>query len=206
MRIDIHGINWERLRNPSEHLRVLVPTIEQLADLSIKFTETPMFLPDEHRNPAWVDLLVVSMFNGPQLNWVYEIGQWDGILSFQDIWPGYKADVGFYLWNNRFTEGAKAERVGLRGKLCWGADFIRELIDVTNLMMDEFQLKRLSLASPDEHTVKISKLVGFHVEGRQKYGFRHEGKTFTQYLLRKIREGRQQCHHQQYQPLQQASV
>lgn len=185
---DLQGIDWERLRHPSVHLKVLVPTPEKLVDLSARLLTEPMFLPDENRNADWVDLLVAAMFAGPQLNWIYEVGEWKGIIAFQDIWPGYKAEASFLLWDNEFTPGAKKDQIGLRGKLCWGADFIRELRDLADLVMSEFRLKRLGLSSPEEHTVKIAKLLGFKVEGRQKYGFRHEGKMFTRHLLRRVKE------------------
>ena len=187
--IDVQGINWERLRHPSANLRALTPTPGQLEDLSRRLLNGPMYLSDEHRNQEWVDLIVATMFSGPQLNWIYEIGDWAGIVAFQDIWPGYKAETSFFLWDNEFMAGSKKDRVGLRGKLCWGADFIRELNDVADLMMEEFQLKRLGIATPEETTVKIAtKWLGFKVEGRQKYGFRFDGKTYTQNLLRRVRE------------------
>lgn len=185
--IDLQGIAWDKLRNPSKNFRVLNPTPEKLVDISARLLTEPMFLPDEHRNPTWVDLLVATMFAGPQLNWIYEVGDWKGIVAFQDIWPGYKAEASFLLWDNAFTAGAKNAQVGLRGKLCWGADFIRELRDLADLVMREFKLKRLGLASPEEHTVRIAtKCLGFKVEGRQKYGFRYLGKTYTQNLLRRV--------------------
>jgi hypothetical protein len=187
--MDAKDINWDVLRHPSENIHVCVPTPEKLVDLAARLLTEPMFLPDEQRNAQWVDLLVAAMFAGPQMNWIYEIGDWKGLISFQDIWPGYKAEASFLLWDNGFTPGSK-ERVGLRGKLCWGADFIRELKDLVELVMREFKLRRLGMASPEKHTVDIAtKFLGFKVEGRKKYGFRHDGKTFTQYLLRRIKEG-----------------
>lgn len=187
--MNVQDINWERLRHPSAHFRVLTPTPAQLVDISERFLTYPMFLADEHRNAEWVDLLVATMFAGPMMNLVYEIGEWKGIVAFQDILPGYKAEMNFLLWDNEFTLGAKKEQVGLRGKLCWGADFIREIKDLVDLVMSEFKLKRLGLASPEEHTVRIAtKFLGFKVEGRQKYGFRYEGHLFTQNLMRRVRE------------------
>jgi hypothetical protein len=187
--IDIKTLNWDSLRHPSANLRVLQPTPEKLSDLSVRLLNVPFFLPDEHRNSQWVDLLVAAMFAGPQFNWIYEVGEWKGIVAFLDIWPEYKADVSFLLWDNAFVPGAKTTRVGLRGNLCWGADFVRELKDVEDLVMSEFKLKRLGLASPEEHTVKIAtKFFGFKVEGRQKHGFRQGGRTFTQNLMRRIKE------------------
>lgn len=187
--IDLKAANWGRLRHPSKSLKVLVPTPEKLVDISARLLTAPFFLPDELRNQAWVDMLVAAMFAGPQFNWVYEIGDWRGVVAFQDIWPGYKAEVSFLLWDNEFLSGSKNAASGLRGKLCWGADFIRELRDVADLVMDEFRLKRLGLASPEEHTVRIAtRLLGFKVEGRQKYGFRQDGKMLTQNLLRRVRE------------------
>ncbi len=187
--IDLNGLNWDRLRNPSKNLRFLSPTPEKLVDLAARLMTEPMFLPDENRNQGWVDLIVAAMFAGPQLNLIYEIGEWDGVVAFQDIWPGYKAEASFVLWDNAFLPGAKPEQAGLRGKLCWGADFIRELKGLVDLVMSEFKLKRLGMASPEEHTVKIAtKFLGFKVEGRQKYGFRQNGKMFTQNLLRCVKE------------------
>jgi len=187
--MDIEKANWERIKQPSKNLRVLQPTPERLVDLSARLLVAPMFLADEHRNPELVDLLVAAMFSGPQLNLVYEIGEWAGVLAFQDIWPGYKADVSFLIWDNRFLPGAKAEQSGLRGKLCWGADFVRELRDIADLVMDEFKLKRLGMTSPEEHTVDIAiRFLGFKIEGHQKYGFRYNGKMLTQNLLRRVRK------------------
>jgi len=187
--IDLKDINWDRLRHPSKSLKVFVPTPEKLVDLSARLLTEPMFLPDENRNQTWVELIVAAMFAGPQLNWVYEIGNWDGIVAFQDIWPGYKAETSFLLWDNGFLSGSKNTVSGLRGKLCWGADFIRELKDLVDLIMSEFKLKRMAIATPEMHTVDIAtRFLGFKVEGRQKYGFRFEGKTYTQHLLRRVKE------------------
>ncbi len=186
--MDMKEVNWDRLKHPSKNLRMFEPTPERLVDLSARLLAAPMFLADEHRNPEWVDLLVAALFSGPQRNLVYEVGEWAGVLAFQDILPGYKADVSFLLWDNGFTPGAKTEQSGLRGKLCWGADFIRELRDIADLIMDEFKLKRLGMASPEQHTVDIAiKFLGFKIEGHQKHGFRENGRTFTQNLLRRVK-------------------
>lgn len=165
--------NWDKLRHPSKNLRPLVPTPEKLVDFSARLIHTPLYLSDEHRNPTWVDMLVATYFSGPLFNWFYEIGNWQGVLGFCDIWPGWKAEVMFKFWDKKM----------------WGADFCRELKDVADLFTDELKIRRLYIQTPDEHMTKLLKRLGFKVEGRFKDAFRWNGKSYTLHCMRRIKEG-----------------
>ena len=163
-------INWDRLRLPSEHLKVFVPTTEKVIDFSDRLMKTPLYLSDEHRNPAWVDMLVAAQFAGPNLYWLYEIGNWQGLCGLMDIWPGWKADILFKIWD----------------KGIWGPTLYRELKDRVESLIKEFRLKRLAIQTPDEYMVKMLKRFGFKTEGRFNSAFKWDGKSYTLHCMRRI--------------------
>lgn len=167
------NFNWERLRKPTAHLKVFVPTPEKVVNFSERLMTTPLYLSDEHRNQAWVDMLVAAQLAGPNLYWLYEIGNWQGLCGFVDIWAGWKADILFKIWD----------------KSIWGPTLYRELKDKIDLLMNEFRLHRVSIQTPDESMLKMLKRFGFRVEGRFRDAFRWNGAKYTLHCLRKIKEG-----------------
>lgn len=77
-------------------------------------------------------------------------------------------------------------------KEAWGFPLVGELRRFINDTMRLYELRRLDLHTPsppdDERGVRVAKILGFTIEGRQKYGFRWNGKLMTNTMLRKIRE------------------
>jgi len=62
----------------------------------------------------------------------------------------------------------------------------RELTDFTDDLMGIYDLRRLETSSPDPRVVKLAKIVGFQVEGIQKYAFQWDGKLYSNTMLRKL--------------------
>ena len=60
---------------------------------------------------------------------------------------------------------------------------MRELGSLLRLYMKELELERISAESPDPRIVRISKMVGFKVEGIRNKDFRWNNKYYDNFLL-----------------------
>ena len=154
-------------------IRSFIPTEEKLESIYERFMTEPFYISNEYRKRMVIQQLMLYWFFSSQ-SVFYEIGNFSGLLGFIDIIPGYKSGLVFKFWD----------------KSIWGKELARELKDLIDEFMKYFRLKRLAIETPDEGGVKLGKLFGFKVEGRQKFGFMMDDKKLiTKYLLRKIRGG-----------------
>lgn len=148
-------------------LKPLFLTPEKRHILMSKMIISFLWIPDEIRTEEGINDLIDYLFYG-QKPVFYEIGNFGGIIGFYDILPEYKCTFLSRLWN----------------RTLWTHGLVREIKDMVWQFKRDYKIKRISLATPDERLVKFAKILGFRVEGTQRYGFRFDGKLYTQYLLR----------------------
>ena len=176
---DVKKINWDKVEKPTERTRLLRPNgdydrkfMEKAVEFSRKLMEEFLYLQDEYRFPNIVRGITEGFFSDNRVNLCYEMGDFQGVVGFTDIIPEYKCGVFLKIWD----------------KELFGKDLIRELRELADFIMDSFQLRRMTVDTPDRRMVKFAKLAGFNVEGTQKMCFRWNGRLYTNYILSKLFE------------------
>lgn len=157
----------------SYHLSTFVLTTDRARDLIDRLKDTPLYLSDEWREEPMISSILLSHFNGAFDNSFIEIGDWQGLLGLVNIVDGWKADLFFKLWD----------------KSIWGPGLRRELEEALNDLCDEYKLERVSLMTPDEHTAKLARSVGFVDEGKLINSFKWDGKAYDTICLVLDRRG-----------------
>ena len=172
-------LDLEYLKQPSSLLKLFEPTIEKLQFIANKFATGFLYIPDELRSPQKVFELMAYLFPyaiDPALrpfHVYYEIGRFEGLVGFTDIIIGYRCSSFLKIWN----------------PAVWGPTLARDLTELADRFMQEYNIKRLELTTADERMVKVAKICGLKQEGTKALGFRFDGKLYTSYMLRKLRKG-----------------
>lgn len=167
-------VDWAKLKDPTEHIHLFDPSKENILTLATHLMDDKWYLQDHLRKWPIIHAMIQLYLTGPTLNILYTYGNMDGVGGFTNIIPGHKCDIMFKFWN----------------KAAFGATACREFIEVLDLIMDTFKLYRMDSDSPDDRVVKMAKLLGFEQEGSRKYGFRWDGKVYTNFLLGRKLHGR----------------
>jgi len=147
------------------------PTEDKVKALSKKLMEEPLYLSDEFRD--W-DLIHKVLFNNfsNKNNEFWEIGEFGGLVGFVNIIPEFKCEIVFKLWNSEL----------------WGFRFKTQVKQLIKVIMEKYDLKRVSTESADERMTRMAKMCGFKVEGRSKYAFMWEKEMYTLHKMRILRE------------------
>jgi len=147
------------------------PTEDKVKALSKKLMEEPLYLSDEFRD--W-DLIHKVLFNNfsNKNNEFWEIGEFGGLVGFVNIIPEFKCEIVFKLWNPEL----------------WGFRFKTQVKQLIKVIMEKYDLKRVSTESADERMTRMAKMCGFKVEGRSKYAFMWEKEMYTLHKMRILRE------------------
>ena len=157
-----------KLSHPFPLFKVFVPTQEKLRLLAERFRDNYLWISDEYRNKESIAAILASDFLLDHFNVWYEMGDYDGLVGFLDIVPGHKCRLALKLWNPGIWKPSTAKQ---------GRALIK-------LIMDEFKLKRMESDSADQKMVDMAtKFFGFKKEGGRKYGFRWNGKFFSNIML-----------------------
>jgi len=169
---DLEKVDWEKVKNPSPLFQIFQPTDEKLKEIATRLMNDYLYLQDIDRDydKVWKGIFDLFPPNGTpprRFDIIYEMGDFDGYLTFNNIVIGYKSSLSFKLWNPKR----------------WGADLAREGKELIQFIVNEFKLKRLSTESPDERMVKMSKMVGFKVEGAMKNAFLWDGDLYTLWMM-----------------------
>ena len=129
-----------------------------------------LYVSDENRDAKKVWAMLYRIFSGEPgmgIHVAYEIGEFDGLLIFRDVLPGFKCDVSLKYWND-YNFGKEIVREGRR-------------------LVEEFaaggKLVRMNSETADPRVVKLSKLVGFETEGVRKDDFMWNGKLYDKFML-----------------------
>lgn len=145
------------------------PVENKVRFLASKLLTEPLYLSDEFREPQMIHKWISQILVNSEVNVLYELPDFGGVLGFLNIIPEHKADVFFRMWNkNIYTK-----------------NFSRDLKDTLRQTIEDYDLKRLSLAIPEEEKwLKFAKLYGFKREGSEKYSFRWNSKFYSLCRLR----------------------
>jgi len=154
--------------------RPFVPTEDKIMLVAKKLMEEYLYLDDTARDYISIHRILNNLVNDRVNNIVYEFGDFDGILAFTGIIPGWRAAMVFKIWN----------------PARWGADFVRQARSFISDLMDELELIRLESGSPDPRIVKMATMVGFKVEGMKTAGFKWNNRLFDDCIFAIIREER----------------
>jgi RimJ/RimL family protein N-acetyltransferase len=168
-KFDMSKVDTARLEHPFPLFQMFAPTEEKLKDFVRKLIENYLYISDEYRNEQSCWALIYK--NASNFSVLYEIGNWDGLMGFTDVIPGWRAYLMLKLWNPKL----------------WGPDFARQGKDLIRYIMDTFNLSRVSLASPDARMIKMSKMAGLREEGLTERSFRWDGDYYDETLLALIR-------------------
>ena len=162
----------ERLRRPNKTFRLFQPTEEKLKELAIHLMKEELYIPDEKRN--WQSIYgLISYYTSPTYpHLFYEIGDYQGLIGFMDIIPEYKALLLWKMWD----------------KNVWNKTFARHGIEIINLVMDTYKLKRLGTETADPKVVKMARMAGFIYEGSKVNEFMWNGKLHDRHILAKYGE------------------
>lgn len=162
--------DWELLKHPQPLFHAFTPTEEKLKLIAKELMEKKFNLSDEFRRYDAIYRILHYYLSGMSFSIFYEIRKEDkmqALLGFTEIYPNFKASVFFKLFDESL----------------WGRDFARQAKEVFKIVMDELKLKRLSTSSPDEKIIRMSKMVGFKIDGILKNNFIWNGKFFSDTIL-----------------------
>ena len=163
-----------RLINPPPLFKLFGGTEDErkgkLMKLAQHLKEDYLMFPDEYRNYI-VIYNILAYYNLPT-HLFYEFGNFSGIIGFTDIIEGHKADIFFKIWD----------------KSIFNKTFMRQLIELYQMVMDELSLKRLNAYTADERMVKLAEIGGFKIEGKRIDDFSWNGAYYDYYFMGRMRE------------------
>ena len=152
--------------------RLFVPTQGKIMYVAKKLMNEYLYTDDLNRNLPAIEAALSHYINNPRLNVLYEIGDFEGLLGFVNIVPGFRASLLFKLW--------EPER--------WGPDLVRQSKDFIKEVMDELHLIRLGTHTADPRIVRMGKMVGFEVEGMKRLNFLFDGYPYDEFFMSIVRK------------------
>ena len=174
----INNIDWEKLKDPDPMFKPFSPVdstdptdpfYKKVSRLQTLLMKRPLWLSDEYRTPQAINALATSYFSGLAFNIFYEIGDFQGLIGFQNILPEFKCAMTFKIWD----------------KDLWGKTLVRAGKNLVELFIREFRLKRISSVTADDRIKRMAEMIGFEVEGEQPDAFRWNNKFYPLILLGK---------------------
>lgn len=179
MMFDVSKVSWEKVKNPNDLFSWFVPDPKDPIDFEKKMVrfknylmDKYLYLSDEFRNPRYIDAIVYNYFFGQQFNIFYEMGDFQGLVGFMNIIPGFKSGLIFKIWD----------------KDAWTNGNARKMRECAKIVMDELGLERLTIQTPDRRMLKFGKIIGFNHEGTLPKNFLWNKKLYTTYLLGFVKE------------------
>jgi len=168
--VDVKYPTPEILARPVKHFKLFYPSVEKLDFLADRFMNEYLYCSDEGRTPQLIWAAMFRYFSGdPQYGFhlPYEIDDFDGVLMFKDILPGWKCDVTLKYWGGeKFSHG-----------------LVRSGRELLKKAVDWYGLIRMNTDTADEKIVKLAKLCGFVEEGKRELDFRWNGRYYDRYIL-----------------------
>lgn len=162
----------EKLRNPNSTFKLFIPTEAKLKELAIHLMNEELYIPDEKRNWPSIYALLNYYLSPMHTHIFYEIGDFQGLIGFMEVYPEYKAFLLWKMWD----------------KSVWNKTFARHGKEVINLIMDTYKLKRLGTETADPTVVKMARMAGFVYEGAKENEFMWNGKMYSRHVLAKYGE------------------
>ena len=154
------------------HYHLFLPDEEKIAAFGKKLMDEYLYLSDEDRTIDDIRSIIWYYLSESRKNIVWEINNFDGLLVFANVIPGFKASLVFKMWNPK----------------AWSAGFVRETREFLRENMEELHLVRLESLTADPRVMKMARLGGFEVEGIKQKSFQWKGHKYDEWVLGLIRE------------------
>ena len=181
--MDMINVDYEKLKNPHPLFKWISlegydpntvdyylesnKLAKKLATFKRLLIERELWLSDEYRSEEAVNAILLAWFSGMQCTVVYEVGNFQGMVAITNIYPNFKANVTFKIWDKKL----------------WGKELVRAGRELLDLYTEQFRLKRIGTETADPQVVKLAKLFGFTVEGESPCDFMWDKQLYTRYIL-----------------------
>lgn len=167
--VEIDDETRQKLTKPNETFTLFYPTQEKFQELAYRLMKEEFYIPDEKRNWATIGQILRYYMSPVYFHLFYEIKNFQGLIGFTEIYPEYKANLLWKMWD----------------KSVFNKTFVRHSLEVINLIMDTYKLKRLTTETADPKVIKMGKIAGFVKEGTQKNEYMWNGKLYDRHILAK---------------------
>lgn len=168
-------IDWEKLKNPGGIFKLFredpkdpIVFHRKLIEFKKMLKTRYLYLDDEYRREEMIDSMLYAFRCSGAF---YEIGDFQGMVGFTNIFQGNKCGLVFKIWDKKI----------------FGKNLIRECKRLMDIYFDEFKLKRMSTSSPDPKMAKLARMAGFKDEGTEVSAFKWSGKFHDNILLGKVK-------------------
>lgn len=151
-------------------IKVFKPTPEKVMAIGRHLMENKYSMSDEYRDYPII-YGILDKYLSSKNSLFYEIGDMDGVFGFTDIISGWKSHMIFELLNSRV----------------WGKRLVRESRKLIDAVMDAMELIKISSQTADKRIAKMSRMIGFEMEGARKAEFSWDKKLYDIYLIGRIR-------------------
>ena len=153
-------------------IHTFTPTPEKMMAVANMLMTRELYLVDNMRDWNTVYAIAASYVNRPQQNMIFEMGDFDGLVGFLNVLPGYKATLLFKLWNPDI----------------WKLSLTKEVRKFIADGMKNLGLVRLDTHTADPRIVRMAKMAGFKVEGCRRLNFPWNGVLYDEIILAIIKE------------------
>ena len=177
----VKDIDWAKMRDFNPNFKPFLPAdyndpqdpfYQKVSKLQRLLMKRPLWISDEHRTEKAIEAIVSYYFSQKNFSIWYEFGDFQAIIGFMDIYPGFKCELTLKLID----------------KNIWGADFLRAIKDLVDLYIKELRLKRVGTETMDKKIVRMAEMAGFLYEGSRPDFYRWENKFYPKYILGKYGE------------------
>ena len=163
---DFKKVDWKKMEKPSPLFKVLQRTEAKDKKIAHELMNGFLNLDDQFRNYESI-YKSMNFYFYYSFSIFYEVGKFQALLGLTNIIPRHKCDIMLKIFDKDF----------------WGKDFVRETRSLLRLYMKELELKRISAESPDPRIVRVSKMVGFKVEGIRDKDFKFNDKYYDNFVM-----------------------
>jgi RimJ/RimL family protein N-acetyltransferase len=161
------GHEVSRLLNPSPSFKHFVYNEAKIMNWASHLVNDPLYVEDYARDYNNVYKLIGWFLFGDAMNLTYEIGDGGGALTISSIIPGHKAKIDWYMWD----------------KTLWTKGFARECKALVDMVMAQFNLKRIWSNTANPKIAKFVQCFGAKIEGMKKGDFMFDGKRYDSWML-----------------------
>jgi len=150
-------------------LKLYEPTQESIENFVEKLMNTPLYTSDEFRNREHLTA-EVNHVCGSNNSLIFDMCNGGGLMGFTDTIPGWKCSVFFKIW-----DPSK-----------WSVTLVKEVRSLFEAFAKSTKVFRFETQTADPKVVKMSKIIGFSIEGVLIDAFRWNDKFYDTSLLVKF--------------------
>lgn len=172
--IDNYKDTLDRFAAPNKTFRLIRLDQEILDKWQNELLSNPLHLNDTYRNVDSVRRAIGELLAGSNLSFVFEILRGDdrcGIVIFHHIIPGFKCVMSMQIWDVS----------------AWSKSGVRDAVSLVDLIMKEFDLRRVGAETVDPRVRRMACILGFNEEGEKVNDFLCNGELLNTYVLGRVR-------------------